>query len=125
MTAIAFPSSPTVGQTYTSDTKTWQWDGKHWLPTTVIITGTIPSNTVTTVTIQDSAVTTSKIADGAITTAKITDGSVTAAKLATGAAVPSQTGQAGKYLTTDGTTASWGSATTQARSVGMNLVFGL
>lgn len=114
MTAIAFPSNPTTGQKYTSDTKTWQWDGKHWMPTSVIITGTIPSNTVTTETIQDNAVTTAKIADG----------SVTSAKLATGAAVPSQTGQSGKYLTTDGTTASWGSATTQARAVGMNLVFG-
>lgn len=115
MTAIAFPSSPTLGQTYTSDTKSWQWDGKHWMPTTVIIAGNIPSDTVTTAAIQDNAVTTAKIADN----------SVTAAKLAAGAAVPSQTGQSGKYLTTDGTTASWGPATTQARSVGMNLVFGL
>lgn len=46
-----------------------------------------------------------------IGTADITDGAVTAAKLAAGAAVPSQTGQSGKYLTTDGTNASWGTIT--------------
>lgn len=43
-----------------------------------------------------------------IDTAQLRDGAVTAAKLAAGAAVPSQTGQSGKFLTTDGTTASWG-----------------
>ena len=46
-----------------------------------------------------------------IATADITDGAVTAAKLAAGAAVPSQSGQSGKYLTTNGTTASWGTIT--------------
>jgi hypothetical protein len=47
------------------------------------------------------------ISDGVVETADIQDGAVTAAKLAPGAAVPSQSGQSGKYLTTDGTTASW------------------
>ena len=42
-----------------------------------------------------------------IDTAQLRDGAVTAAKIAAGAAVPSQTGQSGKYLTTDGTNASW------------------
>lgn len=45
--------------------------------------------------------------DGTVTTAKISDGAVTAAKLAAGAAVPDQTGHAGQFLTTDGTTADW------------------
>lgn len=42
-----------------------------------------------------------------VETQDIQDGAVTAAKLAAGAAVPSQASQAGKFLTTDGTTASW------------------
>lgn len=42
-----------------------------------------------------------------VETQDIQDGAVTAAKLAAGAAVPSQTGNANKFLTTDGTTASW------------------
>jgi hypothetical protein len=41
--ALAFPSSPTVGQTYTSGTRVWTWNGTVWkLPSTAIstITGT-------------------------------------------------------------------------------------
>jgi hypothetical protein len=45
---------------------------------------------------------------GLVTGDNILDGSVKAEDLAPGAAVPSQTGQSGKYLTTDGTNASWG-----------------
>jgi hypothetical protein len=57
--------------------------------------------------LADGAVTTNAFANSSVTTAKIADGAVTAVKLAAGAAVPSQTGQSGKYLTTNGTTASW------------------
>lgn len=42
-----------------------------------------------------------------VTSTEIADGAVTSAKLAAGAAIPSQTGNAGKLLTTDGTNASW------------------
>jgi hypothetical protein len=49
-----------------------------------------------------------QVLDGSVKTEDIADGAVTAGKLAPGAAVPSQSGQNGKYLTTDGTTASWG-----------------
>ena len=97
-------------------------------------TRTPTDNTVSTIKIVDGAVTTAKIADGSITTAKIADGAVgtvdiadaavTNAKLANpsitinGSSValggsvsisglPSQTGNAGTYLTTDGTNASW------------------
>jgi hypothetical protein len=41
--ALAFPSSPTVNQTYTSGTRTWTWNGTAWkLPSTALtgITGT-------------------------------------------------------------------------------------
>ena len=61
-----------------------------------LTTGTLPS---------------ARLADGSIATAKLADGSVTAAKLAAGAAVPSQSGQSGKFLTTNGTTASWATVT--------------
>ena len=52
------------------------------------------------------------IQDGTVDTPDLKDGAVTAAKIADGAAVPSQTGQSGKYLTTDGSTASWGTVNT-------------
>lgn len=47
------------------------------------------------------------IADNAITSDKIAAGAVSASDIATGAAVPAQTGNAGKYLKTDGTNSSW------------------
>jgi len=28
---LDFPTSPTIGQTYSSGTKTWQWDGSAWV----------------------------------------------------------------------------------------------
>jgi len=37
----------------------------------------------------------------------LSDGVISAGELAEGAALPSQAGQSGKYLTTDGTDASW------------------
>ena len=30
MTTLDFPSSPTIGQTYTANNLTWQWDGTSW-----------------------------------------------------------------------------------------------
>jgi len=45
--------------------------------------------------------------DNTVETSDIKDGAVTAAKLAAGAAVPSQSGNSGKFLKTDGSTASW------------------
>jgi hypothetical protein len=54
---------------------------------------------------------TEDLAAGSIGTNEIADGAVTAAKIAAGAAVPTQTGHSGKYLTTDGTDASWATIT--------------
>lgn len=74
----------------------------------------------------DGSVITSKIANGAVTDAKID--TMSASKL-TGAlpsidgssltgidALPSQTGESGNYLTTDGTNASWSALDTDANS---------
>ena len=49
------------------------------------------------------------LAANSVTVSEIQDGAVTAAKLAAGAAVPDQSGHAGQFLTTDGTTADWAS----------------
>lgn len=71
--------------------------------------------------LETGAVTADHIATGAVTAADIADASITADKLAPGAAVPSQTGNAGKYLVTDGSNASWGTVTqTQGMVHGFN-----
>ena len=31
MAAIDFPPSPTLNQQYSSDVKTWTWDGEKWI----------------------------------------------------------------------------------------------
>lgn len=88
------------------------------------------ANTISTGMLIDSSVTAVKLINGSITTDKLADGAVTASKLAAGAAVPSQTGQTGKYLTTDGTTASWATVTTisnvsvRAQAMTMGIIFG-
>ena len=73
--AINFPDSPNNGDSFTSNNKTWVYDGTVW------------NITFGTTSVADDAITTAKIADDAITTAKIVDANVTAAKLASGAAV--------------------------------------
>ena len=71
--------------------------------------------------LSENAITADHIATGAVTAADIADASITADKLAPGAAVPSQTGNAGKYLVTDGSNASWGTVTqTQGMVHGFN-----
>ena len=69
--------------------------------------------------IGTGSVETQDIQDSAITTAKLSDNSVTATKLAAGAAVPAQTGQSGKFLTTNGTAASWAVVQTGATITGV------
>ena len=94
-----------------------------------VLTGAnIQDGTVDTADIANDAVTTVKMADVSVTAGKLhttldlssktvtlPDGSVTAAKLAPGAAVPVQTGNSGKFLTTDGTNASWGAVDLASR----------
>ena len=86
--SLAFPASPTVGDTYTVGARTWTWSGTIWEITgTVAAAGSIgtaelASSAVTAAKIADSTITSAKLASDSVTTAKILDANVTAAKLA-------------------------------------------
>jgi hypothetical protein len=130
--AISFPLTPATNDVYTYNNKSWTYNGTTWIQqagaigATIQVANTVPASAVVGSLWWDSdtgdfsvffantwaGLTATGPADGSITTGKLADGAVTAAKLATGAAVPSQTGQSGKYLTTDGTNASWTTVTT-------------
>ena len=68
--AIDFPNSPNNGDSFTSNDKTWQYNGTSW----VVIAGSVS--------IDAGSVTASKLANNAVTSAKIDAGAVTQAKLA-------------------------------------------
>ena len=81
--SLAFPASPSVGDTYTVGARTWTWSGTIWE-----ITGTVAAaGSIGTTELADSAITTAKIAAGAVAEADIADGAVTTAKIAAGAVV--------------------------------------
>jgi len=77
---IDFPDSPTNGQSYSANSKTWTFDGTSW----VLLQGEaiIASGSITEAKIADNAVTTDKIANSAVTSAKIAPNAVSQAKLA-------------------------------------------
>lgn len=79
---VDFPTSPVTNQTYTYSGKTWTWNGSAWQLTNSTVTGTVG----------------------------ITSGGTgqTTANAGFNALAPSQTGNSGKYLTTNGTDTSWG-----------------
>ena len=140
--AISFPSNPTTNQTYTYGTLTWTYNGTTWvqnIPTGVLgvnVANSAPNGSQVGTLWWDNdtgdfsvfynntwaGLTSSGLVDNSVTTPKIVDGAVTAAKLAPGAAVPSQTGNSGKFLTTDGTTASWVSPA--GKTVALNMFLG-
>lgn len=132
--AISFPSNPTTNQTYTYNNKIWVFNGTRWLtagtgnPVNTPIVPITASSTTPGATTEGSLwvdTTTGTLSvyvggswvlasAGVLNTAantipgtSIVDGSITATQLASGAAVPTQTGHSGQYLTTNGTTASW------------------
>jgi hypothetical protein len=72
----------------------------------------IPDNSITAAKILDGVITAADIGANAVGTSELIDGAVTAAKLAAGAAVPSQSSHNGKFLTTNGSTASWATIST-------------
>ena len=68
--ALDFPNSPANGDTFTSNDKTWQYNGTSW----VVIAGSVS--------IDAGSVTASKLASSAVTTAKVAANAITQAKLA-------------------------------------------
>ena len=101
--AINFPDSPNNGDSFTSNNKTWVFDGTVWnitsgtnsvadgaitaakIDTGAVTAAKIASDAVTTAKILDANITTAKIASDAVTTAKILDANVTEAKIASDA----------------------------------------
>ena len=90
--AINFPDSPNNGDSFTSNNKTWVFDGTVW---------NITSGT-------------NSVADGAITTAKIDTGAVTAAQLADTAVT------AGSYTATNITVDAQGRITLASNGTGFD-----
>ena len=74
-----------------------------------IQTAGLADNAVNSAKIGVDVIVAADLAANSVTVSEIQDGAVTAAKLAAGAAVPDQSGHAGQFLTTDGTTADWAS----------------
>ena len=100
--ALAFPSSPTVNQTYTSGTRTWTWNGTAWkLPSTMLTGVTGTGNAVLsvgpTITLANA------------TGLPLTTGVTGILPVANGGTSLASPGTAGNILTSNGTT--WTSAT--------------
>ena len=100
--ALAFPSSPTVNQTYTSGTRTWTWNGTAWkLPSTALTGVTGTGNAVLsvgpTITLANA------------TGLPLTTGVTGILPAANGGTSLSSPGTSGNILTSNGTT--WTSAT--------------
>jgi len=77
---LSFPSSPTNGQTYTSGSRTWTWNGTTW---EVISTPTGVAS-ITSSEIVTGAVTAEKLASNAVTADKIAANAITHSKLDSG-----------------------------------------
>ena len=120
--AINFPDSPSVNDIHTVGSRKWQWTGNTWES---IMSGAIDpavggdlTGTASTAQIAADAVGSAEIADNTVGVSElnITDGTVGQALMTDGSgtmtfgdvdALPSQSGQAGEFLKTDGTTATW------------------
>jgi hypothetical protein len=107
---INFPNSPYLNQEYTSGSKTWYWTGTTWKSrsTFIGVKSTYSSTPPSFPSIGDIWIDSS---DGTkLTYINDGDSNQWAELSSTGLTVllPSQTGNSGKYLTTDGSSSSWG-----------------
>jgi hypothetical protein len=106
---INFPNSPYLNQEYTSGSKTWYWTGTTWKSrsTFIGVKSTYSSTPPSFPSIGDIWIDSS---DGTkLTYINDGDSNQWAELSSTGLTVllPSQTGNSGKYLTTDGSSSSW------------------
>lgn len=92
--AVSFPDTPVLDEEFSSSNRTWIWDGNVWLLKTNIDISVENLNDVDLTNLSDGEAllynaTTQKWENGAVD------------------ALPSQSGNAGYFLTTDGTNPSW------------------
>lgn len=131
MTAIVFPSNPTIGDTFTASGKEWEWDGTAWQLLNVTTSlhasthGNSGSDKVTLAQSQITGLSSSLSAKAPIASPTFT-GTPSAPTAVAGTnttqlattefvgtaidaidALPTQTGNGGKFLGTDGSAASW------------------
>lgn len=97
--ATIFPASPEVGDTFSG----YEWDGVSWN----IIGINLTADYVTQSELDSYAADSTDIHGISDTSALATQTYVSSA-ISTFEALPSKTGQSGKFLTTDGTNTSWG-----------------
>jgi len=119
---IDFPSSPTTNQVYTYNGKAWVFNGTAWLGAGFVGVNASSANTASYVVQRDVS---GNFAAGTITAtltgnATNVSGIVSLANGGTGqitanaavnALLPAQTGNTGKYLTSNGTDTSWSTVT--------------
>jgi hypothetical protein len=89
-----FPANPTLNQTYTYGTRTWKWDGTTW-------------------NLQRGAAALATVAStGSFTDLVNKPTTLSGYGITDGSSLPAQTNQSGKFLTTNGTAASWATIVT-------------
>lgn len=81
--AIAFPVSPTIGDTYAVNSRIYVWSGDFWE-----LEGSVGSIAVASNDITDGSVSTTKLAADAVTSEKIANAAVTSSKIANTSVTP-------------------------------------
>jgi hypothetical protein len=115
--AVTFPNSPTTGQTYTYLNTVFTWDGKRWVrynnaTVNVTVADTAPVSPASGNLWFNSSTLNSYVYYNDGDSSQWVSIGVTSAAAALSAAniLPSQTGNSGKALITNGSTLSWGTS---------------
>jgi hypothetical protein len=134
--AIDFPNSPSTGQSYVVNDKTWVWDGTSWniqagnttfqshgsthgvgQPDAVTVAQSQVTNLTTDLSTKAplasptfTGTPAAPTATAGTNTTQVATTAFVSTAIAGFSALPSQSGNAGLYLSTDGTTASWQAA---------------